>query len=191
MLLEPILGVALALNLAYIGLPRFRYRSKIAKAVQELMAACGWKEPSEELSNRKWYKAVARLARLDIYKGSFFSKSPSNDFKGAWVFWYEWIFMCHVDRSIAVVSSFLAITLMALGVIHSIPIYGWYEGLFTKEITYLIFWFVIFLCILPVLFVFLGKYVVDRAIADAKAEIEDLADEKQGNVTKASANKKV
>ena len=154
------------------------------------MAACGWKEPSEELSNRKWYKAVARLARLDKHKGKFFSKSPSNDFKGAWVFWYEWIFMCHVDRTIAVLSSFIAILLMSLGVVHNIPIEGWGESFFTKDITYILVWFVIFLCMLPVFFVFLGKYVVDKAVDDAKAEIEDLADEKQSNVTKASANKK-
>lgn len=119
--IQSLASVGLALNLAYIGLEKFRYRSRIGKDVLgqivELNGDC------EEFKETTWYKAIERLAGLSVSdesQQSMLSKSDAKMPKEVWCIVYTCVFESHIDRWIAALSCFLMFSFVFLGVSHDV-----------------------------------------------------------------------
>ena len=183
--LEPIAGNSFALNLAYIGLPRFRYRETISEKVSKAMGEL--KDAPEKTKDTGWYKALARLASLHESPRKLFHKSDKNaELTGAWSWFYEKLFECHQDRIITIFGSFFSAIIVLFGVLHSTKASTAGDYLFIYPI--ILNWIILIVIfqILPVIFVIAGWYVTKRAIAFAEKNIADIKKTMQTEAANAS-----
>ena len=180
--LEPFAGLTFALNLAYIGLPRFRYRQRIQSHVSEKLKEIDG-EP-HQFEETEWYKGPARLAAL---KDDRSDTSDANLPKESWATGYSRIFERHRDRQTCIALSSFAGILLALGSAHSAEHFGsiigfdlmWLFGDASFE-----YWFLLLtLCALfPVYMVYRGNMVVVGACDYADTQIRDMKKAKQAKV---------
>lgn len=170
--LEPILGAAFALNLAYIGLERFRYRKKIREYARVTMGDLAVNPPSH-FPTTSVYKSVHRLANLGDNERKLFQKSKNGDLTGKWSGVYEYLFECHQDRGLAVAAAFLSVAGLTLGVAHNIGI-TWLDWAFSTDWISYWFWLNVFFLALPVTLVGLGRYAVAGAQTFADKQVFDL-----------------
>lgn len=184
--LEPIAGACLAINLAYLGLRRFRYRSKIREHAREKLKIIEPKNGDAqipEVIESKLYRGVMRLARLtdnDLReeknnKANYGSLPP-----GFWGFIYILFFERHQDRFFAMVATVWAMAALILGVAHSINHMLFALPLFVDGYELITFYALSAGMILPVVFVTCGKYVVDWGCDMATDQIGDLEKIMQG-----------
>ncbi len=171
--LEPIAGIAFALNLAYLGLQRFRYRQAIREHVSKSMGEL--RDASQNTKDTRLYKAVARLSSLGETDRKLFRSSDKNaNLNGVWSFFYEWLFECNQDRLIAIAGGLLSVAIVILGVFHNSNGSCFAENAFKFDYIVYWIWLIVFTQALPVTFVLLGNYVVHGAIKFAENHIEDL-----------------
>lgn len=160
--LEPALGIAFALNLAYIGLPRFRYRETIRDHVRTKMLEMG--EVPEHICSTVWYKQIDRLRSLDNHDGDEQGKLPATKMPdGLWSALYVGLFERHFDRRIIVSLSVLCAGLVFLGVAHEIDHLDITRTLFTGWLAKLWLWATACASLIPVVSVALGAVVVTGA----------------------------
>lgn len=160
--LEPVLGIVFALNLAYIGLQRFRYRENIKKHVQTRLNEL--KDIPDQHCDTDWYKQILRLANLEQNDGdSLEIKSQEKMPSEIWAKCYVWIYENHRDRAAVVMAACACAALLFLGVAHEIPYLNWSRSPFTINYIHYWLWFVAFLGFLPIGFVLLGRRVVRDA----------------------------
>lgn len=189
--LEPILGVAFALCLAYIGLARFRYRSEIRVYVRDLMGDLV--NAPDHIVKTDWYKGVVRLSSLGDYDRKWLQRSDKNaQLSGAWSFVYERWFECHQDRVCIISAAIICALLLLLSVAHtaSISIFDWTKAYFTEEHIYIVFWANVFMMIMPVASVMAGRFTVKGAKEFADKHVRDLKLQMKDNVQKAKAPSK-
>lgn len=183
--LEPMLGFAFALNLAYIGLARFRYRSEIRNFVLTEMGDL--KTAPEHITSTDWYKAVARLSSLEDFDRRWTQKSDKNaQLTGLWSTIYTHWFECHQDYFMVVTGTVLTCILLAGGVAHTVGMFGYTHFLFSKDSIHFSFWLTVYLSCLPVVSVIAGKYTVSRAKLFASGHIKDLKKQLQAGAQTAS-----
>jgi hypothetical protein len=171
--LEPIAGISFALNLAYLGLQRFRYRQAIKEHVSKSMGELS--NASQNTKDTRLYKAIARLSSLSETDRKLFKSSDKNaNLTGAWSFFYERLFECNQDRIITILGSLLSALVIILGVFHSTNASCFAENLFKFD--YISYWIcgIILAQVLPVSFVVLGNFVVSGAKQFSENHIEDL-----------------
>jgi hypothetical protein len=169
-LLEPVLGIGFALNLAYIGLERFRYRDKIREHAKPLLdSLIGVHQGTRKTD---LYKDLVRLSGLpnDEKDGT---PGKSGLKRGRWAWFYRNWFECNWDREAAILSAFAIGILLFFGVGHQIGSLEWSnstfkagEGWWPPHITH---WYYLsgFLAGLPVLNVCFGRWVVRAGIDEA------------------------
>jgi hypothetical protein len=183
--LEPMLGVAFALNLAYIGLTRFRYRLEIREFARKEMGDLA-DSPPQNLAQTSVYKSVARLSSLDAFDRRLFQSSDKNaDLTGFWSTVYARWFECHQDRIVVVSCAFLAAFALALGTAHKVGYLLQLAPYFDADWIVLWFWIIIALKSVPVISVLAGWYTVSNAKRYAAKQVSDLKKMMQGNVHKA------
>jgi hypothetical protein len=171
------LGIGFALNVAYIGLPRFRYREKIRESAAENLALID--SPTEEIKKRDWYSGVARLNTMpDNGSGIYESASlPDANWSNCYKRWYE----KHLDRKIVIWLAAANTVLLSLGSAHS---FQYLTSVFGNDITWLFngiwihiwFWLCVISMIVPVNFVRIGNSMSEQA---CKWIIERIDDGKQ------------
>lgn len=182
--LEPFAGVAFALNLAYIGLPRFRYRERIQEhVVKKLQDIDG--EP-HQFGDTDWYKATARLARLNVSGGSSAVENAKLP-KESWGSSYTLLFERHRDKAFSIALSFLLGAILALGSAHTAGRFGSVLGfdimpMFGDGAFNFWFWLIAFAALTPVFFVYRGNYVVRGACQYADTQINDMKKAKQAYI---------
>lgn len=173
--LEPILGFAFALNLAYIGLPRFRYREQIREAAQKSLKEIT--APSEAIKATGWYSAVARLTLMPNNSDGVYKSAKLPEFD--WANHYRWVFEKHRDRRSVIGICILIVVLNVIGTAHSInyldavvwgislkaPFVGW--------MVHVWFWVIVFAMIVPVFFVWLGRRTALKACSWAESSVRD------------------
>lgn len=181
--LEPILGITFALNLAYIGLPRFRYRSDIRTYVKSKLEDI--KDIPEQHCDTDWYKQVLRLANLKNNHASLrpgeVEKMPSENWSHAYVAIYE----RHRDRHVVCSFAFACAILLFFGVAHELGFFVFSMSPFSAA--YIAWWFSLcaIMAATPVTLVLVGNWVVRKAHTFAERNIRDLKKTFQQEVHKA------
>lgn len=174
--LEPMLGIVLALNLAYIALPRFRYRDTIRQTAIDKLKDI--QDPPEDIKNTDWHKGVSRLCLMP-------NNSNGNEIKSAklpderWAATYKWLFEKHLDRNFAIGISVIAATLMTIGSAHS---FGYMDGdfgflhiskAFQQNGIHYWYWLTVLGMLSPVFAVYKGQSVVLKACDWAEKIVAD------------------
>lgn len=171
--LEPILGISFALNLAYIGLQRFRYRETIKKhAAQKL----------DELSDiptqtceTDWYKQILRLRALEKNDGSDDANTaPEKMPSEVWAHLYVALYEKHLDKKIVEGVAFICACLIFLGVAHELEHLSFTRPAFSSDYIVYWFWLVAIFAVLPVCFVGVGRFVVNGALDFVNHSIKNL-----------------
>lgn len=181
--LEPILGCSFALNLAYIGLQRFRYRRDIRDYANTELGDLAI-NPPENCIDTSLYKSVVRLSSLGNDRKIFRKSEQNADLSGFWSFIYECYFECHQDRILTIASASISAALLSLGVAHNIGV-SWFSSYFSDSNIFYWYLLVNFILILPVASVVAGWYTVSGAKSFAAKQIVDLKLVMQTKVTEA------
>lgn len=152
-------AILLAVNLAYLRLERFQYRTAIRRyAVQTFsdLTREGREIPGS-YRNTTDYKLIASLA----------GKGPQGEGQGRMDKFYGagW------DRGFSLVMVCIAFFLLALGAAHSTGQMDWLEACFTEERILWTFWPVVFVTAISILFVLVG----DKYVASAERKIDNAA----------------
>lgn len=167
-------GIAFALKLAYIGLPRFRYRERIQEYVSVKLGEIDG-QPHQFLDT-DWHKSLLRLAYL---RDNPEEKSQSSLPQASWASGYSFWFEKHLDRRITIFwASFLG-CFTALGCAHSAGFFGSFFGydlmfLFSGPSFLVWFFLLVFASLTPVFLVARGNSVVDGAFHYSDVQIRDM-----------------
>jgi len=181
--LEPICGIALALNLAYLNLPMFRYKEELsAYAIRRLDQLGAETEGDfEAYAKHHWFWNVCILA--DSYRYKCKGRKPTDKFKKEW--WnkvYRWCFQNRADLGLTIAFTAISLLILVIGVMLKI---GWIGGVCIgiNKIMFLIFTTSILALLSPIVLILLGwtvkkggKLYIDDAIKDAGEEMSDKAD---------------
>lgn len=161
--LEPVLGISFALNLAYIGLPRFRYREKIRDHVRQKMDEM--QDIPEQTCATDWYKQIFRLGQLENNDGDAGENKQSVKLPSEiWSKLYGFLYERHLDRAIVFMAALSCAILLFAGVAHELSYLDFSRPAFTRTYIHWWFWATAFAACLPVGLVFMGGYVVNGAV---------------------------
>lgn len=188
--LEPLLATAFGVNIAYLSLERFRYRSKIRDHAKENLGRFkdgGSGVPSRLISN-KWYKEVSRLASLgnndsDLPKPK---SGPATLPDGRWPAVYAYLFEHHRDRKLCILLAFVLSALLLTGVAHQVFVLKPVRCFFTPSYIPITFWFGVVAAILPTIFMHLGSKVVRWGTHYSTECVDNLLEVMQDDVKSAS-----
>jgi hypothetical protein len=114
--LEPLLGVSLTLNLAYLNIGKFEYIRQVRKIVKIKLDRLDPNVKSE-IKDTKWFTQLESLANLDtdedlpLPRNSFWLQAPSF-----WGFLYNLLFYWPIGRLVSMVSAIYCLFLLILSV---------------------------------------------------------------------------
>ncbi len=176
--LQPIIGISFALNLAYLGLPRFRYRDEIKRNTKSELEELdsngnGFKETD-------WWCTLERLAGERV--GSAGAKRKGKIPREFWGVMYELFFERRVDIYISFFLCLFTGLLAILGVAHEIDYLKSTEIYFTSPYIPYCFWVVASSGFLPPVWILSGRSVVGGARQYACDQIADMKKVKQVEV---------
>ncbi len=196
--LSPACGVVIAINLAYFGLPRFRYREQISIQASKDFEDFKVPKPDGNIENWTEYKTLRALAtlgdggekdqaRIDI------EKKEIVWFNTLWGRLYLWFFSSHVDKYSSLLFGLLAgvMLIFATGLAIKWPFLDTLGDL-NEYITSTNFygdtlWGLIVFAFLPIIFVLVGNKIVNDAKALTKEQAASLREklgEKAGQADK-------
>lgn len=197
--LEPILGAAIGINLAYLNLRKFEYIRQVRKVIKIKLDRL---DPNvkNQVKDTKWYKQLDGMASLDLDEDlPMPRKSWWLDAPSAWGFLYNVLFYWPVARFISVIALIYCIYLMILAVAHdskSTDLFAcaYYQGGIGTSFT-----MVSLSLVWPVLAIGAGTFINSRANAfvnyqtdqlkaeatnDAEAALSEIEDTLKGSKAK-------
>lgn len=191
--LEPIAGTALAINLAYLNLKRFRYRSEIRSNAEAAIKRLEQKKKNgshlpKTLVENKWYQEVKRLSNLannDGKNGDNPEKTREVLPKAYWAKLYFVFFEFHEDRVASYLFTFFALVGLLVGTSQNV---GYLQALACWFSQDNIVWSLLALSlsvICPVVFVLVGAHVKKIACEYADENVEELEKLMQDKVPRA------
>lgn len=160
-ILEPALGISFTLNLAYIGLPRFRYRDAIREFVRKKMEEM--EDIPEQHKGTDWYRQIERLGNL----------SEGSDPAGKkmillppelWAFFYSKFYEKPFDRFLSISAAVVCAMLVFLGVALQLNILEFMAPAFSENQMAKWFWFTAVSALLPVIAVIFGNISMSGAL---------------------------
>ncbi|MBA86311.1 MAG: hypothetical protein CML60_11740 [Rhodobacteraceae bacterium] len=172
--------MAFALNLAYLGLPRFRYRERISKYANEALSGLG--QVNGGLCRTGWYLTLQRLALVPGDKTVLHDGKVPNEL---WGIAYKVIFERKFDIMFSIVACLFMGALIVLGVAHEINYLDGTVAYFTSELIHWWYWVHIALGLLPPIFVWMGRSVVSGGMEYIDANIDNMKKSMQADVQKA------
>lgn len=161
--LEPIAGISLALNLAYLGLQRWRYRQQVREAADKEYATFG--------GNPAIIEPLEQWTQLQVLAGH----SDKRNSLPSRLRVFEAIYGIENDVKAAFVFAVFAVFILLLGVAHNIGIWQPLTAIATKAWTTFYFYVLAFSIGLPLASVMLGRRLVNTACAHAKACTKQLS----------------
>lgn len=190
--LEPILGISIAINLAYLNLPKFQYISIVRDRLRARLDKLDGRVKNS-IKSTPWYEQLNELASVepfDLELRSFtkkwWVKSP-----GLWGLLYNVFFYWRFGRALSIFATAYALILLILGAGHTAGATDLMLGYFNTHIGRHFFWASIS-ALWPIITVVVGEVVCsgaenflnyqtgnlkERAMSSAKKQVDDL-DEK-------------
>lgn len=176
--LEPLAGAALAINLAYLGLQRFRYREKIRAAAESERKIFEHAEKTapENIKAMRYYAQLRDLCSLsnhdlDDIPGANKDARINNGF---WSAIYHHLYRKHRDRYIAYTGAGLAGVTLTTGVAVNIGTWSLASYLYSETSAPLWFYVLILACAAPISMVYVGRQIVFYAAGHAKECREEI-----------------
>lgn len=175
-MLEPVLGAALAFNLAYLNLDPFRYRDKIRQETLEILVKRA-KSIKPQINDKKWFKELCHLAEVNenFEKNKKQASGPTIRSKAIpnslWAFFYKWILHGRRDYYVSAAATLTSLVLLILGAGHSVGIFKLSMHLFTQNNIGWTFTIAIFCLIAPIAFVCMGIFTVTKAKTFAEYQL--------------------
>ena len=169
--LEPILGATLALNLAYVALPRFRYRSQMRETARGMLAELEDLEADQKRA--PWYRTLSYLAALEN-DGSQKSLDRKSSPSGVWFTAYKIVYSRHADRWATIAFAVLCYVFLTLGVAHGLWPKSYWADFFTGLVITLIFYFTVLMAVIPVFLAWWGGRIVMSAIDYCEREFDSI-----------------
>lgn len=179
---EPIAGAALAINLAYLNLERFRYKRRMRRRAHQALEEVFGKSAKvpEECKGTVSYKRLERLLDIKDHDGPDDPSAKKKKKNGAslqselgdmiFMYLFEWNF----DFILSFIFAFAAAFVLIAGVAHGALYWEWSYGLATGWQASVVFYFLIFAMFFPVGFVGCGRLVVRWAedlVTNCSAEL--------------------
>ncbi|MER9274406.1 hypothetical protein [Mesorhizobium sp. M0520] len=176
--LEPLAGAALAINVAYLGLVRFRYRDQIRDGARVELRIF---EPSDKpapanIKSMKMYKQLCELCALsnhDLVDVPHAIKDARIN-GGFWSQIYHYLYRKHNDRNITYFSSVAAGTTLIAGVARNIDTWGFMDYIYNPWSGPIWMYLLILFSVLPVAMVYGGRKIVFYALEHAREYREEI-----------------
>lgn len=186
-------GGALALNLAYVNLERFRYAKTIQNRAREVLdkldkAGAVPKAGAVKGIDLTRARSYRQLRELATFPGPNIQDGRPTDlgkeFRAIRSV-YEWLFVKRID--IFVCSIFVAISViaLALGSGQPIGVLGWTCGYFGKEDIAVSYWTLAVGIVVPMVFLVVGGYIQSKCFEVGDRVEHDLGGIIQSTVTDA------
>lgn len=180
-LAEPILATGFAVGAAYLNLERFRYRNKIRNKARSLHDELSKKQGYDNYRDFREIKLIKYLSDLkdhdpmgDDNPSSVDGAMPKN--AGLACLTYKLLYSKHFDRWACIITAGSAFLGLILGVTQSADLtnFSLPDG---KEAGWK--WFILVLsiipCFLPLIFIKVGNWIVERLIKDAQEAYDRIA----------------
>jgi hypothetical protein len=114
--LEPLLGAAIVLNLAYLNLPEFAYMVELRAIAAERLAKLD-RVVVQVNKDTPWFKALMQLATVETRGGLPTASKPQwLNLSGTWGFIYNLLFYRSVGRTVSVIFTAYTLILLMLAV---------------------------------------------------------------------------
>lgn len=153
-----LVGGALALNLAYLNLERFRYAKAILDSAKEVMDEVERNE-NFDFSGTGSYKQLKALVKFSDGRGGNGTQELDWGLRIT-RYLYVLIFLRPpTDRIVCISSVVASTTALTLGSGHPIGSLAWTCGLFGAEHIYLSYWILVLGVVSPMIFLALGIYI--------------------------------
>ena len=185
--LEPMAGAALAFNLAYLSLPRFRYRHAIRETAGKQLSTLRPDDGSdvpEHFRRSKLYREVEWLAALpDNHPASSNDDSKNNGQRpsGLVARFYANLFNRHQDRFISMVMTGICLLSFFFGTAHSINHLTFSSPFFDGSGAICNLYLLLFCILLPMVFVVAGSQIVKWGHECAVDNVREIAKLMQGD----------
>jgi hypothetical protein len=181
-LLEPLAGVAFAINLAYLNLERFRYRRLIREQAKAQYAHLREKEYFDAISDLKEVQMLRDLSGLKDFDNMGSDpidpaeEVPRSNRKVMWVEWiYKIVFQHHLDLKVCRVLAAVAILLVYFGVMHALGRHSYVAPMFNAPEEAHFWADVLFITLLiPLGFAALGNWMVGNLKAKAHEAFKQM-----------------
>jgi hypothetical protein len=172
--LEPILGVSVALNLAYLSISRFHYITIVKQKLRKRLDAIDQKVITS-VQNTNWYCQLRDLASVDTieFELPHFIKNPYINAPGFWGFFYNFFFYWRLGKILSVVGTVYSLFLLFLGAGHASTATEFLQDYFNTHINRHYLWSMM-AAIWPVLSVMAGEYVSIQAARFVKYQTDNL-----------------
>lgn len=177
-LLEPLLGIALAFNLAYLNLPIFSFLSDTGREVSDLIGNLS-DATKKHVEDTPWYKDAVEISRIkNLEKFQFFDSGHLwTPFKSKVCgFLFNVMFKFRVGKLLSLVATVAAAAMIILGVQSQI----FPEGEWTKLLTSSVpspFLVSVSAFVWPIFCVGAGAYIKFNTIRELNYNLRDLGDE--------------
>lgn len=190
--LEPISATALAINISYLNLERFRYRKRIRDPAREQVALLRKVGDSflESIRDQDQTVELVWLAAIDDAD----KNNPTSPLKrprsiGPWGWVYRILFHQHIDLWLSGIMTAISLGALFIGPIHELNLAPWSEKYFIGVGAWAS-WIVLSSCaLLPVVFVFMGRRVVkwgEERVAHTGKQLKQLEMLMQGDAKEAA-----
>ncbi|WP_027058027.1 hypothetical protein [Mesorhizobium loti] len=177
--LEPLASTALAINLAYLGLARFRYREKIRAAAdaQRRVFEPAEKPAPENIKSMRYYKQLRGLCSLSNHDVDDIAHADreARISSGVWSHIYHHLYRKHLDRYIAYAGAGLSGFTVASAVALNLGTWSLTVNLYGPSAGVLWLYTLIAASLAPIILVYVGRKIVHYAAEHAvecREEIE-------------------
>lgn len=164
--LEPLAGFALALNLAYLNLQRWRYKQQVKKIAQNALDEL--KEGGKSSLNHEYLNQFNTLKYLADHNHKW-RKLPAS------IKAFDVIFGRESDIKLSVIFAVIAFFILSVGVAHQIEIGEAFLGIATSRNTKIAFFLLMISVILPGFFVLGGRKFVEHISGFTNECAEEIA----------------
>jgi hypothetical protein len=167
--------MALAINLAYLNLPIFRYRHQIREDAEIQLKALR----SDDAVNADGVQHLDQYNEIRFLAEESQAKRP----KGATLWWYSCLFSSRLDIYVTMFFSVFSCLLVFTGAAHDLDLWRWLPSKLTPFPSAIMFYLLLLSVLMPPLFVALGRQATRCAWGHTKhcsGQIADIFARKAG-----------
>jgi hypothetical protein len=163
MALEPILGVAIALNLAYLNIKKFGYLLQVQRVIKHRLNRLD-ENVVDAIKDTEWYGQLKSLSDLEINDNSPFKReSYWKNAPESWGVLYNLFFYIPIGRFFSILSTAYCLLLLIAGVGCSINYWSVYSCDYHTYNMFKLYVFSIVSLLWPIIVIIFGELITSKA----------------------------